>query len=155
MPKVHRSLGLSVTYPDNWTLSEDLQDDQIVGFQIQSPGSAFFAVLAFDWSTSPDQAIAQASEAITEEYQNVERENFSPELISHPGPLADSRGLDLYFYYLDLLVRAKLIAFGIPHQTILVHFQAEDSEFESMQRVFEAMLLTLCQSIQSQSQSEH
>ncbi|MFM8574201.1 MAG: hypothetical protein ACKOAU_21575, partial [Pirellula sp.] len=86
---------------------------------------------------------------------NVERENFSPELISHPGPLADSRGLDLYFYYLDLLVRTKLVAFGIPNQTILVQFQAEDSEFESMQRVFDAMLLTLCQSIQAQGKNDN
>jgi hypothetical protein len=53
----------------------------------------------------------------------------------------------MYFYYLDLLVRAKLIAFRVPGQTILVHFQAEDSEFRGLEKVFDAMLLTLCQSI--------
>ena len=49
----------------------------------------------------------------------------------------------------DLLVRTKLVAFGIPHQTILVQFQAEDTEFQAMERVYEAMLLTLCQSIRA------
>ena len=111
--------------------------------------TAYLSVLSFDWSTTPDEAIDQASSIIQAEYDNVEKESFSPELISHPGPLADTRGLELYFYYLDLLVRAKLIAFGIPHQTILVQFQAEDSEFASMERVFDAMLLTLCQSMTS------
>ncbi|MFZ4082179.1 MAG: hypothetical protein ACOYKN_13185 [Pirellula sp.] len=149
MPKIHRCLGLSITYPDNWTLSEDLQDDQVVGFQIQSPSTAFLSVLSFDWSTTPDQAIEQAVKIIQSEYDNIESENFAPDLISHPGPLADARGRDLYFYYLDLLVRAKLIAFGITHQTILVQFQAEDSDFQSLERVFDAMLLTLCRSIQS------
>ncbi|MFM2011512.1 MAG: hypothetical protein RLZZ396_296 [Planctomycetota bacterium] len=154
MPKIHRSLGLSINYPDNWTLSEDMQDQQIVGFQIQSPGSAYMSVLSFDWSTTPDQAIEQASSVIKAEYDNVEQESFAPELISHPGPLADAKGSELYFYYLDLLVRAKLIAFGIPHQTILIQFQAEDSEFASMERVFDAMLLTLCQSIMAQDQED-
>ena len=61
--------------------------------------------------------------------------------------MTEVQGRDLYFYYLDLLVRAKLIAFEIPDQTILVHFQAEDSEFRGLEKVFDAMLLTLCQSI--------
>jgi hypothetical protein len=145
MPKIHRALGLSITYPDNWTVSEDLHDEQVVGFQIQSPASAFLSLLSFDWSTTPDQA----TQVIQSEYDNIESESFSPELISHPGPLSDCRGRELYFYYLDLLIRAKLIAFGIPHHTILVQCQAEDCEFESIQRVFDAMILTLCQSIQS------
>ena len=147
MPKIHRSLGLSITYPENWTVSDDLHEGQVVGFQIQSPASAFLSVLSFDWSTTPDQAIDQAAQVIQNEYDNVESENFAPELVSHPGPLADSRGRELYFYYLDLLVRAKFIAFGVPHHTILVQFQAEDSEFQSLQRVFDAMLLTLCESV--------
>lgn len=154
MPKTHQSLGLSISYPDNWTLTEDMQDEQVVGFQIQSPGTAYLSVLSFDWSTTPDEAIKQASSIIESEYDNVEKESFAPELISHPGPLADTKGLDLYFYYLDLLVRAKLIAFGIPRQTILVQFQAEDSEFASIERVFDAMLLTLCQSIVSKKDPE-
>ena len=147
MPKIRRALGLSITYPNNWTVSEDLHEEQVVGFQIQSPASAFLSLLSFDWSTTPDQAIEQATQAIQSEYDNVESENFDPELVSHPGPLSDRRGRELYFYYLDLLIRTKLIAFGVPHHTFLVQFQAEDSEFESMERVFDAMLLTLCQSI--------
>lgn len=148
MPKTHQSQGLSITYPDNWNLTEDYQDDQVVGFQIQSPGSAFLALLMFDWTTTPEQAIEQAASVIQSEYENVESESFKPQLISHPGPLADTSGRELYFYYLDLLVHAKFIAFGIPHHTVLIQFQAEDAEFQSLEKVFEAMLLTLCQSIQ-------
>ena len=154
MPKTHKSQGLSITYPDNWNLTEDYQDDQVVGFQIQSPGSAFLAILMFDWTTTPEQAIEQAASVIQSEYDNVESETFKPQLISHPGPLADTSGRELYFYYLDLLVRTKFIALGIPNHTVLVQFQAEDAEFQSLEKVFEAMLLTLCQSIQNNNQVE-
>lgn len=148
MPKIHRALGLCVTYPDNWTLSEDVQDDQVVGFQIQSPATAFLSVIGFDSSSTPEQAIEQVTKLIAADYDNVESENFSPELISHPGPLVETRGREMYFYYLDMLVHAELIAMGIPNQTILVQFQAEDSEYRSLERVYAAMLMTICQSLQ-------
>lgn len=147
MPKTHRAFGLSITYPDNWQVTEETDDEEVVGYQLQSPASAFLSVYPFPWSTSPEGAVTQATEAIASEYDNVESEVFFPELSSSSGPLTEVQGRDLYFYYLDLLVRAKLIAFEIPDQTILVHFQAEDSEFRGLEKVFDAMLLTLCQSI--------
>ena len=149
MPKIHRALGLSVTYPDNWSLTEDVQDDQVVGFQIQSPATAFLSVIGFDPSTSPEQAIEQVTQLISVDYDNVESENFSPQEASHPGIPADSIGREMYFYYLDMLVHTELIALGLPNQTILVQFQAEDSEYRSLERVYAAMLMTLCESIES------
>lgn len=149
MPKIHRALGLSVTYPDNWTLSEDVQDDQVVGFQIQSPATAFLSVIGFDPSTSAEQAIEQVTQLISVDYDNVESEDFLPQEDSHPGILADSIGREMYFYYLDMLVHTELIAMELPNQTILVQFQAEDSEYRSLERVYAAMLMTLCASIES------
>jgi hypothetical protein len=55
----------------------------------------------------------------------------------------------MYFYYLDMLVHTELIAMELPNQTILVQFQAEDSEYRSLERVYAAMLMTLCESVES------
>jgi hypothetical protein len=170
MPRTHRAFGLSITYPDNWQVTEEIEtgepdidpneldtdedelgqedNQRVVGYQVQSPNSAFVSVYPFDPSTSPKEAIAQAAEAIGSEYDNVEQDSFEPQLVYHPGTLSDPQGEELHFYYLDLLVYARLIAFRLPSQTILVHFQAEDGEFRGLEKVFEAMLLTLCQSIQ-------
>lgn len=147
MPKTHRAFGLSITYPDNWQVTEETDEEQVVGYQVQSPASAFLSVYPSAWSTTPEAAVTQAVEAIGSEYDNVESAEFRPELLTSSGALDEVHGLEMYFYYLDLLVRAKLIAFRVPGQTILVHFQAEDSEFRGLEKVFDAMLLTLCQSI--------
>ena len=52
------------------------------------------------------------------------------------------------FDYLDMLVHTELIAMGLPNQTVLGQFQAEDSEYRSLERVYAAMLMTLCESIE-------
>ncbi len=147
MPKTHRALGLSITYPDNWQVTEETENEEAGGYELQGPTGAFLSVYPCPQPTSPKRAIVQATEAIASDYDNVESEVFFPELSSSSGLLTDVHGRELYFYYLDLLVRAKLIAFEIPDQTILVHIQAEDSDFRSLEKVFDAMLLTLCQSI--------
>ncbi len=147
MPKTHRALGLSITYPDNWQVTEQTDNEEAGGYELQGPTGAFLSVYPCPWPTSPEGAVIQATEAIASDYDNVESEVFFPELTSSSGLLTGVQGRELYFYYLDLLVRAKLIAFEIPDQTILVHIQAEDSDFRSLEKVFDAMLLTLCQSI--------
>lgn len=147
MPKTHRAFGLSITYPDNWQVTEEMDEEEAGGYELQGPTGAFLSVYPCPGPISPKRAVVQATEAIASEYDNVESEVFSPNLSSSSGLLTDVHGRELYFYYLDLLVRAKLIAFEIPDQTILVHIQAEDSDFRGLEKVFDAMLLTLCQSI--------
>lgn len=164
MTKVYRGLGLACTYPENWQLSEETaagNADQptVVGFNLQSPTSAFMSVYRYPRNVSPDEAIEEATKAIAADYDGIELSTFEPqrELIhaeldpSQPSSNVSntSRGTDLNFYYLDLLITVRLISFQFAQHTFLVQFQAEDRDFTSMERVFQAMLITMIQSLQT------
>ena len=171
MTKVYRGLGLACTYPENWQLSEETvaehaDQSTVVGFNLQSPTSAFMSVYRYPQSVSPDEAIEEATKAIAADYEGIELASFAPERELLHVELAPSqpksapsqpksnvpnasRGTDLNFYYLDLLITVRLISFQFSHYTFLVQFQAEDRDFTSMERVFQAMLITMIQSLQA------
>ncbi len=178
MTKVYRGLGLACTYPENWQLSEETvaehaDQSTVVGFNLQSPTSAFMSVYRYPRSVSPDEAIEEATKAIAADYEGIELSSFAPERELLHVDLAPSqpksapsqpksapsqpksnvpnasRGTDLNFYYLDLLITVRLISFQFAQHTFLVQFQAEDRDFTSMERVFQAMLITMIQSLQA------
>ena len=164
MTKVYRGLGLACTYPENWQLSEETvaehaDQSTVVGFNLQSPTSAFMSVYRYPQSVSPDEAIEEATKAIAADYEGIELASFAPERellhveLAPSQPKSNvpnaSRGTDLNFYYLDLLITVRLISFQFSHYTFLVQFQAEDRDFTSMERVFQAMLITMIQSLQA------
>jgi len=145
--KTYQGLGLSLSYPENWQLTEDFEEGTLVGFQLQSPNTAFLSVIDFPWSKTPTAALDEVRATIEAEYEEVEVEAIDPPaILTQSGALNDSRAVDLEFYYLDLLVHIRLIAFSQPRHTYLVQMQAEDRDFTACERVFEAMLYTLIQS---------
>ena len=164
MTKVYRGLGLACTYPENWQLSEETfagvgESETVVGFNLQSPTSAFMSVYRYPMSLSPDEAIQESIKAIADEYEEIEQIAIESERdllkthLSNSQPNDNvsntSRGTDLNFYYLDLLITVRLISFQFARHTFLVQFQAEDRDFTSMERVFQAMLITISQSLQA------
>jgi hypothetical protein len=164
LTKVYRGLGLACTYPENWQLSEETvaehaDQSTVVGFNLQSPTSAFMSVYRYPQSVSPDEAIEEATKAIAADYEGIELASFAPERellhveLAPSQPKSNvpnaSRGTDLNFYYLDLLITVRLISFQFSHYTFLLQFQAEDRDFTSMERVFQAMLITMMQSLQT------
>lgn len=124
------------------------------------------SVYRYPRSVSPDEAIEEATKAIAADYEGIELSSFAPERELLHVDLAPSqpksapsqpknnvpnasRGTDLNFYYLDLLITVRLISFQFAQHTFLVQFQAEDRDFTSMERVFQAMLITMIQSLQA------
>ena len=84
MTKVYRGLGLACTYPENWQLSEETaagNADQptVVGFNLQSPTSAFMSVYRYPRNVSPDEAIEEATKAIAADYDGIELSTFEPQ----------------------------------------------------------------------------
>jgi hypothetical protein len=145
--KIYQGLGLSITYPENWQVTEDFDGSELLGFQLQSPTSAFFAVYMYPLSTTSTEAINEAHRAIAAEYDEVEYDLIAtPEWMSSALQLSESQAAELHFYYLDLLVQVRLFAFHVHHHTYLIHIQAEDRDFNKLERVFDALLVTLVQS---------
>jgi hypothetical protein len=146
MTKSYQGLGLSCLYPENWTLTEDTQDDRVVGFTLESPSSAFMTVTQYPWTVTPEDAIDEACEAMSAEYDDVEFEATQADIDWLEHPLESFQSGDVRFYYLDLMVISRLMAFVLDQRTFLVQVQAEDRDFESLQMVFKAILISLLKS---------
>ncbi len=138
MPKKFEDLGLSFLYPDNWNTAED-QDSQAM--MIESPDGAFLSVTRLE-DIDAETSIEQARVAMEGEYEEVEQESISREI-------GDRRlvGVTQRFVYLDLIVTSHLLAFPGNRCTYLVQMQAEDRDMTRLQQVFDAMLISMCQSI--------
>ncbi len=80
----------------------------------------------------PREAIEKAREAMEAEYPESEFESFEPKLMLKGEEIADSRAGDVRFYYLDLLVISRLIAFTVNKKTYLIQIQAEDRDFDQV-----------------------
>jgi hypothetical protein len=136
-------------YPENWNLTEDTEDDQTIGFTLESPTSAFMTVSEYPWNVSPRSAVESSAAAMMAEYEEVEQQSFDPQLTFRGEILQDCRGADLQFYFLDLLVTSRLIAFTVDRKTYLVQIQAEDRDFQTLEQVFQAMIISMLQSLET------
>ncbi len=148
MTKVYSGLGFQCMYPENWSVIEDATDEgKVSSFTMESPTSAFMTVSEYPWSVPPREALEQSSDAMQEEYEEVEEELYVPSLSLRGEPMNECYGLDLRFYYLDLLVVSRFVAFTMDHRTFLVQIQAESRDFDLLEKVFEAMLVSMLQSV--------
>ena len=150
MTRVHQIRGIECTYPENWQLSEDRENDRLVSFTLQSPNTAFMSVYVSRDQGRATELIEEMTEMLSAEYEEVESASIDPESLNmgtlNLGKLADDLiVVDLNFYYLDLLVTTRLIAFSRADRTVLVQCQAEDREFETLEMVFKAMLISMLQ----------
>ncbi len=135
-------MGLSIPYPENWMVSNDGSDKDTDSVFIESPNTAFLSVSLYDDSTEPLQAIERAMEAMQSEYEDIEYEDIEVDL-----ELVDIKARELRFYFLDLVVVSRLIAFRVGQTTYLVQQQAEDREFGELELVFFAMMFGMAKAI--------
>ncbi len=142
MPANYQGLDLECIYPENWRFTEDSGDDGPIGFTIESPDAAFFSLIRYPWNCSPREVLEQAIPAMNEDYDQFESNPIELDL-----GIADSRGAEVNFYCLDLLVTSQLKAFTIRPYTYLIQMQAEDRTFERMEPVFQAMLVSVLRSL--------
>jgi hypothetical protein len=138
MPAVFRKLGLSFTYPENWTLDEGeaLEGNQSVA--VYSPGGSFWSVSIHPSDAQPRDLVKAAVKALRETYDELDVEEIEDSM-------AGRRlvGADVNFYCLDLTNTAVIRSFAAPNYVCLVLSQADDREFSALENVFKAMTLSL------------
>jgi hypothetical protein len=142
MPSNYRGLDLECIYPENWRFSEDNGEEGPVGFTIESPDAAFFSLIRYPWNCPPREVIEKAIPAMREDYDQFEANPMELSL-----GISDSRGAEVNFYCLDLLVTSHLMAFTIRPYTYLVQMQAEDRTFQKIEPVFQAILVSILRSL--------
>jgi hypothetical protein len=142
MPQQFEGLGLSLLYPDSWTLIEEGTEGGTRGVNLESPGGSFLSINVYDMQADPADVIAEATEAMEAEYDEIESEPLQV-------TVADQQlhGTVQRFYYLDFVIVSKIIA--VPHgeQMFLVQIQGEDRDIEQNERVFEAILTSMLRSL--------
>ena len=144
MPSTFDGFGVRFLYPENWKVVDQTEagEDATAGVMLETPEKAFFSLNRYTGGIAPQQVIDEAIAAMRGEYDEIE---VSP--YDDPSGLAREAGAELSFYYLDLLVAARLVAIPDGDDVLLVQIQGESRDFERLEPVFAAMLQSLRESL--------
>jgi hypothetical protein len=141
MPAHFHKYGISFQYPENWTLDEEEMEDlpeEHHAVTVYSPGGAFWSVTVHPQHADPKKLTRAAAKAMREEYEGVEVEDAVETYLDR-----DLAGYNFNFIYLDLTNTAQIRGLRSGSATYTIFCQAEDREFESIQKVFQAMTVSL------------
>ena len=130
--------GICFVYPDNWEFSEEFQDADTHCVTLQSPGSGFWMLQAFETTKTPVLLAAEALSSIKQEYDDIEVVQVEEEIEG-----IRAVGYDLLFYCLDFIVSARVRSFSLDTRSFVLLWQAEDKEFEKIAPVFAAITTSL------------
>jgi hypothetical protein len=134
----YSKFGVTFLYPEDWSIVDEETNQWPRRVSVQSPNSGFWELQAYPPQYQPDDLARRTLEAFREEYEDVESEPVSEEIMDHA-----ATGFDLDFFCLDLLVTCQVRSFILAGQTLLLIYQAESQEFETRCEVFEAMTRSL------------
>jgi hypothetical protein len=133
MSKTYSKPGLSFTYPEDWTLAEERGDvDSTIS--VSDGTTSLWSLTLMPGRPEPDDVMSESIKAFTEEYDDIELEEFETELAGH-----DALAIDFDFSCFELLNSAFLRCFQTETHTVLVMYQATDDEMEILGPVFEAI----------------
>jgi hypothetical protein len=139
MPAVFNKLGIKFSYPENWEVDEAEALEGGRSVTLYSPaGGAFWTVSVHPRKTDPWRLAKAAAKALKEEYDSLETEPVSENVAG-----VELVGYDFNFYCLDLTSTAAVRVVPPKRATYAIFYQAEDREFQEVEHVFQAMLLTL------------
>jgi hypothetical protein len=132
----HRS-NLNFLYPENWTLDEDDASGDL-SVTIYSPGGGFWSVAVHHGSIGPLNLANTALEAMKKEYNDLEVQQVDE-------TIADRKltGYDLNFFLFDFTNTAQIRSLKCNNAIYVILCQAEDSEFEQIHRVFQAITISM------------
>lgn len=140
MPAIYENIGVRFLYPENWSIIDEDDDGWPRTVTVQSPQTGFWTLHVYPPDQEVRPVVKELIEAMQAEFSDIEvipaKETFGE---------TETKGVDLAFFYLDLLVEAKIRALRTPSATLIWHYQAESREFESMEAVFQAIAVSMLQ----------
>ncbi len=136
MPNKYVGLGMSLLYPESWSLAEDELGQSI---ELETPSGAFLTITCCQ---DLQAAFLQAEQTMQAEYDEIEVEPISTVLAG-----IELSGSVQRFVYLDLIVASRLLKLHAGDKKYLIQIQGVDSELDALQLVFDAILTSMCQSL--------
>lgn len=139
MPGKYTGLGIEFMYPESWSVDADVTGDSV---SVESPEGAFLTITRCAGAGAAQVALEKASEAMQEEYDEVESEAIAKQLAQ-----TTLTGQVLRFVVLDLIVTSQLLVLPTAAGGFLIQTQAEDRDHDRLLPVFDAILTSLCQQL--------
>ena len=137
MSSTYRTPGLSFSYPPDWQVAEQHDDDRLT-VTVAGAGTAFGTVtILYDRPETRD-VVTAAVHAFREEYTELDVYDVRSQIASQP-----ALGCDIDFICLELCNTALLRAFRTPQFTVLMLFQSSDIDLEQAKPVFDQMCNSL------------
>lgn len=134
MPSTFDDFGFRFLYPDNWQIQSRDANDESEGVTLEMPNGGFFSVTKYLGSPAVDDVLEGIASAMKSEYPEVEIEEIEDD---------DAEVMELRFYYLDLLIVARVTGLVLANQTMVVQVQAESRAFDEGEPVYNAMLKSI------------
>lgn len=141
MTAVYDRQGVRFQYPENWELSEDSAEKLPSSVTVTASSGAFWSAVVYESNESAEELCRQALDAMRGEYDELEVDAVTEEIADE-----STIGYDLQFYCLDFLVRCRILALTTTDKTVLVTWQAEDRDYDSLESVFYAITTSLLRS---------
>jgi hypothetical protein len=138
MPAIYENFGVRFLYPENWSVLDEETEDWPRTVTVQSRQTAFWTIHVLPPGYEPQEMIDQLISSVRETYGETE-------VLAADELYGDTftEGFDLAFFYLDLLVEAKIRHLETPSGTLIWHYQAESREFEALEAVLQAITVSL------------
>jgi hypothetical protein len=140
MPAVYENLGVRFLYPENWSINDEQDDGWPRSVTLQSQETGFWSLHVYPPNHELKPIVKELIAAIQSEFDDIEvlpaKETFGD---------TPTTGVDLAFFYLDLLVEAKIRCLRTPSATLVWLYQAESNEFEAIEAVFQAIAVSMLQ----------
>lgn len=130
-------------YPENWSLMDEEYQDWPHSVTVQSPQTAFWSLHVYPPKQELRPLVKEVIESIQASFPDQELE-----VLPVTDEVADTptKGVDVSFFYLDLLVEARIRTLKTPSATLIWYYQAESRELEETEQVLRAITTSLLQS---------
>lgn len=138
MPAQYNRAGIQFEYPENWQLTDDQFADSAHYVSLESPGGGYWSLQVFPRWVDPEAASDEVRKTLLEEYESLESVEAKEQIDD-----IEATGYDMHFYCLDFVVACKTRSFYAGGKTFVVVYQAEDRDFDQLEPVFQAMMISL------------
>lgn len=137
MPRTYEQHGIRFLYPDNWEVSDEQSLEPPYSVGLQTPQGGMW-VLQIHEQGEPLELAGEALSTMRSEYAELEADSITERIEEH-----DVIGFEMRFYYLDFVVMARVLSLRYRDRTLVLLFQAEDRDYDTLAPIFHAILVSV------------
>jgi len=140
----YKQHGIGFAYPEHWTLEENTMGTMEGNVSVSNEQGAFWTLTKYPDGIDPDDVVREVLETMQSEYANLEWDRFE-KVVSDKWVV----GVEMTFFYLDLMNLATVLCFEQEGQTYAVFWQTgnqlilHDGKTIPAEKVMETITLSL------------